>query len=346
MHIGDPGGLVALNCILLVGPVPPPKGGVSIHVERLAARLAVEGIPHEILDESRQRTDGFPNLRSISPWGYIALLRRFQIVHIHSSNHFVRLIHTLAARILGRRVVHTVHSSRGSRPALWALRLACRLGYTRIGVSEAVAKTFGGASHVIPAFIAPRPKDEEISGDIVEWVDLQRSAGRRIIAVNASNTARIDGIDIYGLDLVIDAFKDARIGRGHSAIICLSNAGPNEADFHRLLARIAEIGLDDRIKIVIGQVSFAGVLRLCDLFVRPTITDGDAISVREALWYDKPAIASDAAARPQGAILFASRDAGQLVEKILCVDEFNLPIADRRDFAGDVIDIYKSLGIV
>lgn len=329
------------NDVLLIGAIPPPKGGVSIHVERLAARLADQGIRHEILDESKERTDGFVNLRSLTPWRYLALLRRSRIVHIHSSNHFIRLVHTLSARGLGRRVVHTVHSSRGSGLALWALRQACRSGHARIGVSQAVASALGGTAHVIPAFITPRPEDEKVPADIATWLDLQRSARRRIIAVNAFNTAKIDGTDIYGLDLVIRGFEDARVAQDYSAILCLSTTGPNEADFIALLARITELGLDDRIRVVTKQVSFAGVLRQCDLFVRPTITDGDAISVREALWYGKPVIASDAAVRPQGTILFASRNANALVEKILQVDDFSDLNADGRDFAEDVIGIYQ-----
>ena len=44
------------------------------------------------------------------------------------------------------------------------------------------------------------------------------------------------------------------------------------------------------------------------LFVRPTRTDGDANSIREALYLGVPSIASDAAPRPDGVRTFRSGD--------------------------------------
>jgi glycogen(starch) synthase len=50
------------------------------------------------------------------------------------------------------------------------------------------------------------------------------------------------------------------------------------------------------------------VIKRSSVFLRPTTSDGDSISLREALHFNVPVVASDAAPRPDGSILFASRD--------------------------------------
>jgi glycosyltransferase involved in cell wall biosynthesis len=55
-----------------------------------------------------------------------------------------------------------------------------------------------------------------------------------------------------------------------------------------------------------------------DVFVRPTFTDGDSISVREALSLGIPVIASDCVERPDGVVLFKTGNAGDLSGKLQC----------------------------
>ena len=60
-------------------------------------------------------------------------------------------------------------------------------------------------------------------------------------------------------------------------------------------------------------------MKTCDLFLRPTNSDGDSVSVRESLSLGVPVIASDAAPRPNGTILFRSRDHDDLTNKTIDV---------------------------
>jgi len=61
-----------------------------------------------------------------------------------------------------------------------------------------------------------------------------------------------------------------------------------------------------------------------EVFVRPTNLDGDAISIREALYFGVPSVASGVVARPRECILFKSRD----------IKDFTLK-------TKDVLDNYK-----
>lgn len=332
-----------LGPLLIIGAVPPPKGGVSIHVHRLSKALEDRSIRHEILDESRSPNDGVANLRRMSPWMYWRTMRRARLVHIHSSNPLIRLAHTVVAKLRGSRIVQTVHGLRGSSLESAALRLAGMLSHKAIGVNATIARKLGSDAVTIPAFIAPRLEEEIAPEEIGSWHSEQKAKGRNIVAVNASRTEIMNGCDLYGLDMMIEVFHDARIQEAFAAIICIASVRGFEQYHAEIERRVATLGLGDQFKIVLGQSNFPAVLRLCDLFVRPTTTDGDAISVREALWYDKPVIASDSVLRPPGTILFRSRDVGHLLEKVLSVGGAAIPSGERRDFANDVIHVYEAV---
>ena len=50
--------------------------------------------------------------------------------------------------------------------------------------------------------------------------------------------------------------------------------------------------------------------------LRTTNTDGDAISIRESLYFDKPVLASDIVSRPDGVAVFKTRNINDLVRMI------------------------------
>jgi glycosyltransferase involved in cell wall biosynthesis len=327
--------------MLLVGPVPPPTGGISVHLKRLSAVLGRRGILHDILDESKRQTVGVRNVRRMFPWSYLGMFRGCDLVHIHSSNHYVRLFHTIVARSYGLRVVQTVHSARGSRLALTALRASSRLSHRIIGVSQAVANAVGTEATVIPAFIAPIETDEPpLPTDVWDWLEAQSGAGRLVMAANASHVSFFNGADLYGIDMIVQAFESVEVRSRYSAIICLSREGPAFAHLESLRQIVETAGLGDVVKFVIGEVSFPAVLQRCNVFVRPTNTDGDAVSLREALWYGKPSVASDAAMRPDGTVLFRSRDVDDFVQKLLGVSSGVIAASGHYDYAESIISLY------
>jgi len=58
------------------------------------------------------------------------------------------------------------------------------------------------------------------------------------------------------------------------------------------------------------------VISRSDLFLRPTTTDGDAVSVREALELGVPVVASDAVPRPDAVVLYRAGDLADFVAKV------------------------------
>ena len=86
------------------------------------------------------------------------------------------------------------------------------------------------------------------------------------------------------------------------------------------------------------------VIKNTSFLFRPTCTDGDAVMIREALMYGLPVIASDAAKRPEGCLVYPydSPDiAVQILNRIL--SNPYKKSTTTRDYAADLVDIYNGL---
>jgi len=224
------------------------------------------------------------------------------------------------------------------------VRAACRVADKTIAVSQKIASETGIEATIVPAYLEPSADEEVVSDDVAEWMALQKKDGRTIVSMNASNTAMVEGTDLYGCDLLIDALSPSGGLDSFSAIICISTVGPDPMYLSELHSRIQDRNLQNRVWIKHEDVPFAGILRQSDIFVRPTVTDGDSLSVREALSYGVPTVASDAAERPEGARIFRSRDLGHFVQCLReAANDDKPPQLRRTEFVEDLLSVYRSL---
>jgi glycogen(starch) synthase len=147
----------------------------------------------------------------------------------------------------------------------------------------------------------------------------------------------------YGAMVMLDAFQ---IVHSHNKEAGLILYGPGTRD-PALAAAARARGLD-------GVVHFLGelpreralaVVDHADVFVRPTLADGDAISVREALALGRPAVASAVGMRPPSALLFTAGDAAACAELIFHAVAQQLPEdAPTVDCLPALLAIYRRLG--
>jgi glycosyltransferase involved in cell wall biosynthesis len=118
----------------------------------------------------------------------------------------------------------------------------------------------------------------------------------------------------YGFDFLIDTLT--RVKCLYPSFGCLvMGSGEQRA---RAEKRVREAALDDSV-LLLGDVDHDTRLALmsaCDVFLRPTLEDGDSISVREALSLGIPVVASRVGTRPDGAILFRPGDVDQMLAGI------------------------------
>lgn len=123
--------------------------------------------------------------------------------------------------------------------------------------------------------------------------------------------------DVYGWGLLLEAVSSIlTIGNLHLVFYNISDSNKDYLDYITNKAnKITSCNI--LIHKELGHDSFLKVLGKCNIFVRPTLTDGDSIAVREALSYGLHVIASDSAERPNGCILFRSSNVNDLREKIM-----------------------------
>ena len=93
-------------------------------------------------------------------------------------------------------------------------------------------------------------------------------------------------------------------------------------------SKLSEHGMDDRFLFIEEKMPLYPLIRLASLFVRPTASDGDAISIREALYFGTPVVTSDVVRRPEGVGLFETRNLDGF--KQACLAE----LGSRRDLSA------------
>ena len=129
----------------------------------------------------------------------------------------------------------------------------------------------------------------------------------------------VDGVDIYGADLAVELLLEIRREHPEAGLV-IGRPTAGDAAFQaycrRLDERIAQAGATGAVWILDGERELWPAIKAADLFLRPTLSDGDSIGVREALHFGIPVVASDAAPRPDSVHLFPSRSLEGLVQAV------------------------------
>jgi glycosyltransferase involved in cell wall biosynthesis len=306
----------AQNSILLVGPYPPPHGGISVHVRNAHALFTSRGVRCEVLNTGKVSRGKL--LLSLARYA-----RRRWTFHVHTNGHnpkswVVALAGGIAAR-LGRGGVLTLHS--GFVPEFLQscgivkralARLACRFygGVVCVNPDIADAVALLGVSRtkleVRPAYLPGPQESVDMPPQITEWLKVMRPV------ISTALSFRPE----YGFDLLVDAIE--RLRAIHPNIGCLVMGDGEERRAAEELIR--RRGLEG-VMLLTGDVGHSLCLALMsrsDVFVRTTYQDGDAISVREALAAGVPVAASDVGVRPSGVELFEPGDLDGLVRVLKC----------------------------
>ncbi len=344
----------------IVGVYPPPIGGVSIHIQRLMAGCRDNGIRCIVFDVSRRlkKVPGVYNIVRVSDWPRI-LFSPQDIVHIHTTNMNWKIpsIFCYLAIIKGARLVFSCHSliyrpqdfsPLGRRMMKMMLKTASHCIAVNAEMKEKLVSMGARPDKVIvlTPYLPPLIKEEEIA-EIPPEVWSFMKGHKPLLSANGSAIYKFNGEDLYGMDMCIDlcaALKSIYPGVG--LVFCLQNISDYDY-FHELKRKIAEKGIEDNFLFQTKPCQFYPVLMKSDIFVRPTNTDGDAISLREALYLKVPSVASDAVPRPEGTAIFKSRDTAGFID---CVKEVWENYTDHKkrvehlsmpDVLGEILAIYR-----
>ena len=305
-----------------MGPLAPPVGGVSMHIHRMV-RLLKDDFDIDYVDESYLVKDNYFNIRTLKFRQYFRKVRRSDIVHIHSGKRILIYFHIFTARLFGKRILLTIHGYPWKKnfrnfidslifPAADKIILVNSYIFDKIRLP-------GRKCVIMPAFLPPVIEEEpELPPELIQWLLLQKNEGRIIISANAYQMILLNSVDLYGLDLCIKAAEILlKKGKPVSFIFVVASMAKNRELFDSYSLYLQQHGMDDHFLLLNKELSFARLIEHSDIILRPTSSDGDALTIREALHFKKTVIASDVVPRPGETVLFKTRDEKDLAEKII-----------------------------
>jgi len=343
--------------VIQLGPVPPPHGGVAQHVAALRAGVLAHGNACLVVSITRASDARPPEHGVYRPRNSLHLLRmlralRGDILHVHVGGNITpRVLGLILVCTLmpGCRTVMTLHSGgypttpAGRRGGPLSLRaFIFRRLHGIIGVNAQIVAMFARLGvpearlHMIPPYLgSPVPRSMSVSAGVESFL---RAHEPKFISVGQLEPE-------YGLELQIEGLKLMQEKYPRAGLLLL---GSGSAEAY-LRSRAAECLCSHRV-LFCGDVSHEEALALmgrCDLMLRTTRYDGDAISIREVLELGLPVVATDNGMRPTGVELMHAANAEGLRAAVhRALARGRLQPAERSESRANLnahLDLYRSL---
>ncbi len=354
-------------CIGLIGPLPPVRGGMSLYVQRLANRLHAAGLRVVVLatGDGREVLPGVTVRRVklgrtlAAQCGQIAWEERIDLLHFHTFGcSWKDLLPFVALRRLGGvPVMASQHSFLNDvdlmAPKDRKLLQMCVQRMSRVVTSGPTVYDKLLQVGVHPEKLAPvvpflAPSSQELNWH--PWPEDVLAVRKRRGPVIASGTGRLvmaSGRDLYGLDVFIQAAHQVLQALPDAAFVYVIGAPGNEELLQWAHTYVRNHGLQDSVCVHLGELPGPAMWQAADIFVRPTIDDGDAVSIREAMYLGVPTIASDAVGRPAGCQTYRCGEPADLAQALIAMAT-DLPkqraiVAAHRPDEGfeAILDIYQ-----
>ena len=282
--------------ILLLGKIPPPIGGVSIHITRLMGSLD-KRVDIENWDYSKEK-----NITKI-----VSKIIKADVVHIHLTKKFYRLLVVLLFKLFLKKVIITFHGKYNFENFTdqWALKLCDSAILLNKFSYKRAAEIRKKNNHLIGSFIPPVP---ELIIPLPLKYELQirdlKLYHKKVFAMNASSYALDpNGQEIYMGTKIIKLFA-----KNPDIALIFSDPSNSYLNFFES----SGISIPSNVLFINQSHDFVSVVQQVDGIIRATTMDGDSLTIKEALFYNKPVFATDVVDRPTGTITF--RDFDQLEE--------------------------------
>jgi len=320
--------------VVLLGPYPPPHGGVQTNLVAIRDYLESHGHSCAVINLTRFRAPAGQPLKGASPKVYYpagAMQLARLLLHIDADILHLHFGGDLSPRLLGlaffcsllprRKTVLTFHSGgypsspAGQTAGRWTLRgFVFRRLDGAIAVNPEIAALFrkfglrpDRIRTILPFVVAPPDRLQPLPDRL------------QIFLANHSPLLLTVGLlePEYDLPLQIDVMQGI-LQRFPRAGLLIVGAGSLEDDLRRKIASRPYAGHI----LLYGDLPRAATLRAmleCDALLRTTLYDGDSVSVREALYLGTPVIATENGMRPAGVHLIPVSDRERLRDAVFAV---------------------------
>lgn len=141
------------------------------------------------------------------------------------------------------------------------------------------------------------------------------------------------GGDLYGFDIALKAFYRFKKQIDENVLISVSINDIRSEELHKRIKNyIAKNNLDNNVLFIYEEMPEIWPIYITSkVLIRPTCTDGSALSVKEAMWFETPVVASDCIPRPEGVILSKNCPSDELFGKLMKVYKSNGRSNDAKD---------------
>lgn len=305
--------------------IPPPYGGISIHSYRL----------FKYLKDSKKINVSFVEIippKHLFDFKYVffTLVNLFKkrqnfVFHFHQQNLFFWLFIIILPFNLQYFV--TIHNKDLLDKQSFFINLVVRKYLKNAKCTFINDQAYGNDLinkfnlkdvnwNVIEAYITPHISEYSVlPNDIL----LFKNKFKILISGNAYKLMfDKNKIDLYGLDMAIDLIYNLKKNGYNVGLIFLIPLIEDANYYNLLKKKILDLDLKNSILLYTCSLSNAFQLwEISDVFIRPTTTDIEAISVKEALSFGIPVVTSDVCVRPEGVFLFKNRDFDDFYNQVI-----------------------------
>jgi glycosyltransferase involved in cell wall biosynthesis len=304
--------------ILIIGPYPPPLGGVSVFVKRYQRKLENFGHEVDVLNPCELSGPGYVlelfsasrkpydlisvNVASFYVLAILFVLGRFRQTQIVDHNwRQLEEWHPLKVRLFSFFV------SRCRELILVGAHL--RAYYEEHGVALPLDRV-----QIQNAFIPPDEREEAAilntyPADVRDFIE----ARQPLLIANASSIAFYRDVDLYGLDMCVELIARLKQTAPNVGLLFALAETCDEDYYREINRRIDALGIRDNFHFMTGHKELWPLFKKADLMVRPTCSDGYCISIAEAIEFGCAAVASDVCKRARGTAIFANRESEEFL---------------------------------
>lgn len=312
--------------IVQVGSYPPPIGGISVYIQRMKDFLDSEGIKNQVWDYHNlgmTKENIFHRRFFLIPF-YYGVMKDIDIIHYNISGIKTKNYIGFFNRFLfkQRKKIITIHGnckelfSNNNKLIVKSLNSFDAIVCVKNGDRELLlSKGITSDIYEISAFIPPTIQEQDIK-KIDEEVYRFIANHKPILSANASRIVFYKTIDLYGIDMCIDLCAKLKKNYPDIGFIFSLQSVKNTKYFKKLKHRIIKNDIQHNFLFYTQPSPLYPILINSNIFVRPTNMDGDSVSIREALYFKIPTVASDVVPRPEGTVVFKNRNVEDFFSKV------------------------------
>jgi hypothetical protein len=312
---------------LIIGKIPPPIGGVRIHVHRLTQEL----------DSRRyQEYYHFYDLERQSVAKLVTEIRKYAVIHLHTSSTWLQLFLAIYCRLMSIPLIITYHSNWGRFSCLRNMVEALSAHIATVPIvqnNESLEKALkynSGAlkmsTFVPPIHVTPLP------AIVYEHIIRLKVKYNHLFCTNAWNiTFDKSGRETYGILPLISKFESYK----HSALIISDPSG----NYQRYV-QSKGMACPQNVYWISEPHDFWNVLNHTHAFVRNTTTDGTSLSIQEAFCCDTQVFATDCVSRPAKCIIYRNLNDINLEEKLKTSSSTGLRQDAKMDTVDQLVKLY------